>query len=204
MVEVVEAHEICPYSRRSRETGELQRDVVLDAELSITETLAAFDRTLAKYPAAVVIIIVFPRVTVDHEAWDRFVQSVRGVDQERAGGSPAFAAATFHPDYPLDPRTPHTLVPFFRRSPDPSIQFVRLRVLDDIRGGKHGKFHFDVAKGDWAALQKRLTQVSVTERIAADNFAMAETQRAVLEAKLADIHADRDATYARLLGGTKS
>ncbi len=108
-------------------------------------------------------------------AWEKFAEQVR---RSRGG----FLAAAFHPDYPA-PEGGATnggaaaaarLVPFIRRTPDPTLQLVRASLLDGLRG-------------------------QVSDDVARDNQATVTARGlAALDALLTDIRRDRDASYARL------
>jgi hypothetical protein len=197
--EIVERFELCPWARHARAAGELVREVLLQRDEALAPSLEAIRRREDGSRAVAVAILLYPRLRVTPRRFEEFVARLRDADQARSGGRPAFVAASFHPDYALRERSPASLVPFFRRSPDPSIQLVRLAVLDEARGGAHGKFLFDFSDRSWAELKRRQEHPSVTERITADNAARlrAETP-ARLEAIYADILADRDRTYASL------
>jgi hypothetical protein len=197
--EIVEAYNVCPFSRTARARGEVVRSVLLQKDRSIEPSLAELDRLTQGHPEVAVAIVIYPFIGLGAEDFDRFVQDVRAADQLRYGGQPAFAAASFHPEYRCVTRSPATLVPFFRRSPDPAIQFVRLSTLDQVRG-ERGTIHFDYSAGGLEALMKHLekAQVSVTERIAEQNYQLVHTQGpALLEAVYDDIQRDRRESYAR-------
>ena len=101
------------------------------------------------------------------------------------------------PDYPLDRGTPGRLVPFLRRSPDPSLQLVRLDVLDEARGGREGKFLFDGSAAAWEEVLRRLKNPPLAERIAADNLATLEREGAdAFERVYAALREERARAYA--------
>jgi hypothetical protein len=85
--------------------------------------------------------------------------------------------AAFHPDLRETPPTDApSLVPFIRRTPDPTLQLVRTTLLDALA---------------------RVRDVSA--EIAAANFAtVAARTPAALDQALRDIRRDRDDSYARL------
>ena len=49
-------------------------------------------------------------------------------------GESPFAMAAFHPDAAADLDDPERLIPFLRRTPDPTIQLVRQEALERVRG----------------------------------------------------------------------
>jgi hypothetical protein len=133
------------------------------------EPVAAFIDELVAKPDAAIGLAIFPRVTATIGAWEKFAERVR---RTRGG----FLIAAFHPDYEPargDALTPPSLVPFIRRTPDPTLQLVRASVIERLRGDVSD----DVARANFAA---------VTARGAG-----------ALEALLLDIRRDRDASYAR-------
>jgi hypothetical protein len=93
--------------------------------------------------------------------------------------------------------TPDQLVPLFRRSPDPSLQFIRYAALDAVRSASpSGKFIFDFSARAWAELERRERELPVSDKIARDNAARADVARIL--SIYDDIRSDRDASYARL------
>ena len=130
--------------------------------------------------------------------FERFVGALRDADQARGA---AFAAAAFHPDAPADTSAPYRLVPFVRRSPDPTVQLIRRSALDAVRRpGDGGTGYVDPASiTDLEAFFRNPPKPPLHERVAAANV---ETVTRVgverLEAILREIRADRDASYAAL------
>jgi hypothetical protein len=142
-----------------------------------------------------VAIFIYPRLTLAPRAFDAFAARLRESEQEARGGRALYVAATFHPDYPFDARSAAALVPFLRRSPDPSIQWIRLEVVEQAREG-HGKFLFDFSPAAWAELERRRDHPSVTDRIGADNQKrVADLGRDHFEAIYQAIRDDRARTY---------
>lgn len=196
--EIVEQFSVCPWARHAREAGQWERLVLLQRDEAIEPTLDFIARLEAR-PEIPVAIAIYPRLTLTPHQFDDFAARIRSADQARHGGRPILVAATFHPDYTLNPRSPSAMVPFFRRSPDRSLQLIRLDVLDEARGPAHGKFVFDFSPEAWARLREQQARPSVTERITADNAARLEGEgRARFEEIYRDLFADRDRTYARL------
>lgn len=198
LVEVVERFGLCPWARGARESGAVERRVL--AGLSVDATLAAFDE-VAALPGALIGLLVFPEAAAatvrDAEAFDRFCESVRQALARRAGGRPAMAMAAFHPRAVYSLKTPAQLVPLLRRSPDPTIQLVRFSSLDQLKNGS-GKFLFDGSAAAFAELERRKTEVPISDRIAADNLATVNhVGPEALQAILDDIMADRARSYPR-------
>ncbi|MCS6901558.1 MAG: hypothetical protein RMJ98_18420, partial [Myxococcales bacterium] len=196
--EIVEGLGICPYARIARETG--GGVILLRPEpIPTTEILHGIVDELAGQPRIEVAQVVFPRATLSAAEFLEF--SARFGEENGARTPrqrPTFVHAAFHPRLAYGTETPPRLVPFFRRSPDPMVQLVRLSVLDAIHAGKpRGTQFFD---GDLASLLELLRQKrteSVTDRITRENHerAMAgDLER--IQAIHEDIAQDRERSYA--------
>ncbi|MBX3246367.1 MAG: DUF1415 family protein [Myxococcales bacterium] len=200
-VEVVEAFGFCPWAARARAQGEVEVRVVLDADEPEAEeaALVAIEAHAARAHVAVGLVVL-PRLPVSARAMARFVARLRERHAAAHGSSPPMALAEFHPDAAADLESPARLVPFLRRSPDPTIQCVRLSVLSELRRGEEGTGFVDLASTNLAELLARPVRKPLHERVAEVNLATVE-ERGVdaVEAVLADIRADRDAAYARAL-----
>ena len=204
-VEVVEALGTCPFARPARHGGEVARAVVLERDEARARraTLDELHRLAGDHPEISIVLVIHPLMNLSPRAWDDWVQKLREGEDAGRGARAEFVAAPFHPGYPLDARTPERAVPFFRRSPDPLVQWVRLSVLDAVRGRHHDTFHFDYSPSAWKELERRLGTRSVTERITADNHALLDgggasgIGREEIERRYADIAADRARSYAR-------
>lgn len=196
-VEVVERFNFCPWARKARADGIVERRALLQRDLDPAPTLALLDELEAAPAAAPMVIAIFPRLACTPRQFDAFAAEVKAADQARHGGRPQYVSASFHPDYPFDARNPGTLVPWLRRSPDPSLQLARLALIEDARGPS-GEMLFDFSPEAWAELRRRLERGTVPERIAADNRDTVLRDRDAIEAALADIAADRARSYAAL------
>jgi hypothetical protein len=166
--EVVIGWGLCPWAARAWADGQVTQRVFTDAGPDAAAVAAFVDELVAKADAAIGLAI-FPRVACTVGAWERFAESVRRARSE-------FLAAAFHPDYRPpegEALTPARLVPFLRRTPDPTLQLVRASLLAGLRG----QVSDDVGRANLE---------SVTAR-----------GPAALTALLDDIRRDRDASYAR-------
>lgn len=200
VVEFVEAYNLCPWAERARLDGHVAQRVCLDADLSLEGPLAIVDE-VAKDPSIEVGLLIFPRLDVDRREFERFVGRLRTEDAARAGlGGPALAMAAFHPVAEPATDSPYRLVPFIRRSPDPTIQLVRRSVLDAIRRpGDHGTDYVDPTKVDILEFLTKKRRPPLHERVAQANLETLvelglDRARAVLDA----IVEDRDRSYAAL------
>jgi hypothetical protein len=191
--ELVEGYDVCPFARGARLRSQVARRVLLDETPDPTAALEAIDE-LAREETIAVALLIFPRLPLAPDPFDRFVGELR------AASKPPFAMAMFHPDAAYDLASPQQMVMFFRRAPDPTIQLVRFSVLDAVKGPTRadGKFLFDWSARGWAELARRSAEVSVSEQIAQANHATALREGITrLQAVLDDIRADRARTYAR-------
>lgn len=140
-----------------------------------------------------VALLIFPTVTMAPVAFDAWCAPLRSAH-------PEFVAAVFHPDTPYELGSPAQAVGLFRRAPDPTLQLVRVSVLDSVRGSS-GKFMFDFSPAAWAELKKREHRMPTSERIARDNHALALREGiSTLQAIYDDIRADRDRSYGKAGG----
>jgi hypothetical protein len=200
-IEVVEGFDICPWASRARAEGKVETKIIL-AETQAEADAQALDAILgvAGTSHLEVGLLVFPRFMVDRRTFDAFVASLRARDAERsAGGRAPLVLASFHPEAEPHLDTPYRLVPFLRRTPDPTIQLVRHSVLDALRKpGESGTDYVDLATVDLKALLATKKRPPLHERIAMINL---ETVQRVgvdrVRAVMDDILRDRNESYAR-------
>jgi hypothetical protein len=196
IIEIVEASDLCPWARPARLAGELAVDVVagaptVDAWVSAAE--AAFGLGQARPSASPtartrVAMIVAPELACTPAE----LRHARDAVAARMG---TFGVADFHPDAVYDDATPARLVPFLRRSPYPLLQLVPLAILDEVRGAPPVAPRS--AQAQMLGGVAPTPRGDIADRIAADNHARVRARRAELEARLADIFADRDASTSR-------
>ena len=197
-IEVIERFNLCPWAYKARQEGDVVRRTLLQRSTTPEPTLELLAELEAAPRPVTVCIAVYPRLSVDPRAFDAFVSAIKAIDQERHGGRPVFVSASFHPDYPFDARSPSALVPWLRRSPDPSLQLVHFATIEAARGPS-GKMIFDFSPAAWEQLRRRVERGTVQERVAADNLGTVEREREAIERAVADIAADRARSYAGLL-----
>jgi hypothetical protein len=180
---VVERFGICPFAEPAMKAGSVARRVIVETK----DARAAIDE-LAADTRIEVALLIFPSVTMSAGEFDRWCAPLREAND-------AFVAAVFHPDTPYDLATPAQAVGFFRRAPDPTLQLVRLSVLDEVRG-RGGKFMFDFSTAAWEELKKREHRLPTSERIGRDNHALVMRDGiSTLQAIYDDIRADRQRSY---------
>lgn len=197
--ELVEALGLCPWAVKAREDGHVQVRALLRDDPG---AVAALVEELADDPTVHVGLVILPLSPRDRVAHERFVADVRERHARAHGSSPPFAMAAFHPDAAPDLGSPARLVPFIRRSPDPTIQLVRLSVLEELRRPfERGTGYVDPA--DLAAVETLLAAPAkkpLHERIARSNLETVERVGVeAFEELLADIRRDRDESYAAIL-----
>jgi hypothetical protein len=204
-IEIVEAFGLCPWAARARETGRVAERVLLQRDTGTAATLdCVFE--LAESESIDIGLLIFPRLTLDPLAFEHFTASLRARDAERHPlGAIPFAMAAFHPGAEADLSDAERLIPFLRRTPDPTIQLVRRSVLENVRGkSSQGTGFFDPEALDQiealaSAAEAEHEEQSLRERIArANHRTVLETGLANLCARLDDIRQDRTLAYARL------
>ncbi len=122
LVEIVEAHDLCPWARGAREHGEIAVEILF-GEPTLADWIAAARAALAR-PETRVAMIVAPEFSGD----------LRALRDRVAAALPDAGVADFHPDAAADFASPARLVPHLRSSPDPLLQLVPLSLLDSVRG----------------------------------------------------------------------
>jgi len=193
--EFVEAFNLCPYAKRTRETGRLHRVVLLEESEAAGEALVrAIEKLEAMPPETVdVALMIFPALPAGKDAFVAFEQMVataRETMQSRhPGGDTPFYCVAFHPDFAEDLSDEHRAVRFIRRSPDPTVQLVRASVLRAVRGSGSTDY-VDVKAMSAAELMAVTAPLSVSDRIGGANLRTLETEGPPrLRALLAEIHA---------------
>jgi hypothetical protein len=194
--EVVEACGLCPWAERARVDGKVVERVILDAEPSVDTAVAQISELMHERHVEIALLI-FPRVHLRRVDFDHFVAQVRTVDARRHPlGEIPFMFAAFHPEAAPDLSTAERLIPFLRRTPDPTIQLVRASAVERVRGRvPQGTQFVDVHTFERAVIPPP----SMRDRIASANFATVERMGvAELTRRLDDILRDRNETYANL------
>lgn len=199
-LEVVEHFDLCPWAAQARREGATRARVLLqDNPLDLNPSLESIDALAGERELAVVFFI-YPRLHVDRLDFEHFLRRLRHTDSQRhpIEGIP-FAMAAFHPDAPADLGDPDRLVPFIRRTPDPTLQLVRREALESVQArSRTGTAFADL----WMLSPEGRNQEagpSVRERIARRNFETVQSAGVdALEAVFRDIARDRAETYARI------
>jgi len=171
--EFVEALHLCPYAKRCREEGKLQRRVIRRRE----DALAAI-REIEAMPADAVevALLIFPEEPADGEesarAFEAFCAELREQMFASHPGQAPFYCVAFHPDLPRDLLDANRAVRFIRRSPDPTLQLVRASILVRVRGdGGGGSRYVDTSLLSLEQAMALLSPASLAERIGEANLA---------------------------------
>lgn len=215
-VEVVEALNVCPFARRSREQGRVHRPVYFSHEGTPTPKRVADDLAalVANHPDAEIVLLTFPTGEAQPfwstESFESFLAELREA-WTSVDGRPPWYMVSFHPRFGVHDEsrlTRDALVPLLRRSPDPVIQCVNARTLDRVRREAqevaHRRMveHLKKHQPELVSLFERSvpTDHELSADVARHNFdhyAKGEGRQR-LEAVLDDIQADRDRGYATL------
>ncbi|MDH5671809.1 MAG: DUF1415 family protein [Myxococcales bacterium] len=198
--EVVEGLGMCPWAAAARAAGEVEVEILSAERPSLEACMGVLER-FGQREQTRIGLLVLPRSSASRAEHARFTARLREADSERCGlGRTIFALADFHPEVEADTRSAERLVPFIRRSPDPTIQAVRRSALAAVRlGAEQGTSFVDPA--DLASLDLKTLQPAaapLNKRVARANLATVEKlgiER--VRAMMDDILADRDRSYAR-------
>lgn len=201
-VEVVEQFGFCPWARSARESGDVALRVIFSADL---DDFGASLATLAELHQAPeqtdIALLIYPLLDLDRLTFDDYVRRLRASAEAPPHRLDAFAMAAFHPAAHADLGHPDRLVPFVRRSPDPTLQLVRKSALSSIKGLTQGTAFLDVSQLSLESLQalNEPPTKAVRERIGEQNLAtVKDVGPAAIEAVLADIRRAREAGHERL------
>lgn len=200
MLEVVEGFTLCPWAAAARRDGHVVEAVILAENQADPRQSLTLLASLAAELETDIALFIYPDLELDRLAFESFVRTVRERDAARHEvGTIPFAMAAFHPDARPDLNEPERLIPFLRRTPDPTIQVVRCAALDRVRGkSQEGTSFFDLASLGTVPLPQK-EPISLRQRIAQANLdTTLEVGVDTLEALFQDIRRDRDESYARV------
>lgn len=199
-VEVVERFDFCPWAARARRDGAVEARVLLERDSDdFRASLSQIDALAASAHVSVGLLI-YPRFTSGRLDFEHFLRRLRQADAERhPPGEIPFAMAAFHPHAEPNLDDPERLIPFIRRSPDPSIQLVRQTVLDGVRGEETAGTTLLDLRMLTPTTRPENESLGLRERIAlANQRRVRDGGTAAIEAILRDIAEDRARTYAQL------
>jgi len=138
--EFVEALELCPFARKCRESGRLARRVLRGERPAEATAAAVRELELTSEEQVEVALLIYPEFAGDLRAFEEFRDDVRGWLR-------LFYCVAFHPALPMDLSDANRAVSFLRRSPDPTLQLVRISTLDRVRSGRPaGSVYLDTSR----------------------------------------------------------
>jgi hypothetical protein len=146
--EVVIGWNLCPWAAKAWRDGAVARRVFLDEPPAVAP-VAGFIAEVDARPGFEVGLAIFPRTAASLGAWERFAEQVR-----RAADG--FVVAAFHPDYRRDDEPAQSaaqLVSAIRRTPDPTLQFLRAERLAAVPPALSA----EVARANFATVSDRGT-----------------------------------------------
>ena len=162
--EFVEALELCPFARKCRETGRLARRVLRGERPAEATAAAARELELTSEEQVEVALLIYPEFAGDVQAFEQFRDEVRRSLR-------VFYCVAFHPALPMDLSDANRAVSFLRRSPDPTLQLVRIATLDRVRSGRPaGSVYLDPSQLSPDELRKVEALPSLSDQIAAANL----------------------------------
>lgn len=197
--ELVEGFNLCPWAKAARLTGNTV--ALVDDGRPLLEQLHDAAQLTSE-----IVFLILPAYHGGRVDFEELVAQLIAEDAKcHRDSSPPFAMAAFHPA-PLTREVTELsaegLVPYLRRSPNPTIQLVRLAALERVRQGEPtGTSFVDASQIDFTQLLASGTpnRPSLRHRIASANHATVRGSGGVaLQELLDDILADRRRTHVRL------
>ena len=181
--EFVEALELCPFARKCRESGRLARRVLRGGRPAEATAAAVRDLEATAEEQVEVALLIYPEFAGDVRAFEQFRDEVRRSLR-------LFYCVAFHPALPMDLSDANRAVSFLRRSPDPTLQLVRVTTLDRVRSGRPaGSVYVDASRPSPDELRKLGPLPSLSDQIAAANLRTLRRHEPVaLSALLEAIH----------------
>lgn len=172
VVEFVEQHNVCPFARRARlEGATVQRVSPIEGAsfgADAPGVRAAFEE-IAGDPSVEVLQLICPRIVAEPRQWVDAVKRATEVLHQEFGSS-VVGVAAFHPDLPFREDTAASMVPLFRRAPDPTVQWIRLDVIQRVRSARRtGDVVLPADPASVTAFLQQQRLPSVEEEISAAN-----------------------------------
>jgi hypothetical protein len=201
-VEVVERFGFCPWARGARESKSVTLRVLFsENQHDFNDSLALITALESEPAGSDIALFIYPLLDLDRLRFEDYVRRLRSFAEGGSGTACAFAMAAFHPSASADTSHPDRLVPYVRRSPDPTLQLVRKTALSAIKGLAQGTAFVDIAAlsaAALAALREPLPK-PVRERIADQNLAtVLEIGPAAIDVVLSDIFREREQAHVSL------
>lgn len=201
-IEVVERFGFCPWARESRRSGHVALRVVFTTDPHDFASTLSLLAELHHAPSPTdIALFIYPLSELDRLGFEDYVRRLRTLAEAPAHGLDGYAMAAFHPGASADLSHPDKLVPYVRKSPDPTLQLVRKSALSAIKGLSSGTSFIDVSTLSLEGLGALSAppRKPVRERIAEDNLAtVGNVGLAAVDAVLDDIAREREALHERL------
>ncbi len=199
-IEVVERFDLCPWAAYARRDGRVRECVILAENQADPQASLSLLHDLEADTKIEIALFIYPDLGLDRLGFEAFVRTLREQHAARYEvGEIPFAMAAFHPTARADVADADRLIPFLRRTPDPTIQVVRQTALERVRGhGQEGTSFVDLATLTALPIPQK-EPISLRQRIGQQNLETTLREGLeTLEAVLSDIRRDRDESYARL------
>jgi len=162
--EFVEALELCPFARRCRESGRLARRVLRGGRPGEATASAVRELEATAEEQVEVALLIYPEL-------EGGVRALEDLRDEVRRSLRLFHCVAFHPELPMDLSDENRAVSFLRRSPDPTLQLVRIATLERVRSGRPaGSVYVDPSKLRADELRSLEAPLSVSEQIARANL----------------------------------
>ena len=177
--EIVEGLGLCPWAMPARREGRARVEVYTDPvpetpRDGLPDSLRALALDILCDESIEVAQMVFPALPLEALAFERWAKAFTIAAHEAAGRASTMAVAAFHPALPWRAAPPLALVPLFRRAPDPTVQWLRLAVLDRVREGRaQGDVWLPTDPIEAARVLAESSRPSVAARVAEANAARA-------------------------------
>ncbi|MBK6516268.1 MAG: Rieske 2Fe-2S domain-containing protein [Polyangiaceae bacterium] len=196
----LEQHSVCPFARGGRLQGQVARFVHF-VESDDPAPFVELMRRAADDPTKAVVQVILPLVSVEPSDWYRFCHQITAAANARLRDGETFAVAPLHPALPYKTENRSALIPLFRRTPDPTVQWVRLDAIEALYQGRSGEDVY-VAPTDILKFLAVPRKTPLFDRIAETNLKMARRLGFdQVERTLREIHLQAQSSYQRILLG---
>ncbi len=203
LIEIVEAFDFCPWAKQVRGTEKLRREVFFEESDSdaLLSKVSQCVEEISEQERVEIGLLIFPNLPLGPREFRGFVANLeRSHAESHPRGQLPLAMASFHPVADADLQTPARLVPFIRRSPDPTIQLVRRSTMASVRKTQDEGSVFADSLESFLPLLGKTPTLSTADSIAKNNLRTVERESiAAIEVLLKDIREDRARTYRRFV-----
>lgn len=190
----VEGQSLCPYAREGRKRGETQRFTHFQSGDDWGALVQLF-LNIASDETQVVAQVIFPDLEIEAESWIEFCHHITRLGHAARRGGDVLANAALHPRLPYRSTSAYSLIPLFRRAPDPTIQWVRLDRLEKLYEGRAKGSTF-VDPANLLSMLDRPAVKSLYDRVAEANLATVlgyGIER--MESELSELYQDAQRAY---------